>query len=150
MTWNSWIVARLTPWRFWFSEASSLLTPSIWKVAPRVPVPLKLMDEPDEAVGLFCPEVGFSWNPAKVSASARNVLLLFRFCTVGRSRICSAVRDCLTSDVTVLMSGRSPTTVTPSFAVGSRRKSTVKVSLRRTSTRSRVTGPKPDIVAVIR
>ena len=48
------------PWRFWFSEESSLLTPLIWKVAPRVPVPLKLIEEPDEAVGLFCPEVGFS------------------------------------------------------------------------------------------
>jgi len=124
MTWNSWMVARFTPWRFWFSEASSLLTPSIWKVAPRVPVPLKLIDDPEDAVGLFWPEVGFSWKPAKVSASARKVLLLFRFCTVGRSRICSAVSDCFTSEVTVLMSGRSATTVTSSRTVGSRRKST--------------------------
>jgi hypothetical protein len=48
------------PCLFWFSEESSLLTPLIWNVAPRVPVPLKLIDEPDDAVGLFWPEVGFS------------------------------------------------------------------------------------------
>ncbi len=72
MTWNSLIDARLTPWRFWFSEESSLLTPSIWNVAPRVPVPLKLIEVPDDAVGLFWPEVGFSWKPANVSARGRN------------------------------------------------------------------------------
>ena len=99
------------PWRFWFSDESSLLTPSIWNVAPRVPVPLKLIDEPDDAVGLFCPDVGFSWKPANVSARARKVLLLFRFWTVGRSRICSAVSDCLTSELVVLIGGRSAVTV---------------------------------------
>ncbi len=41
------MVESAAPWRFWFSEASSLLTPLIWKVAPRVPVPLKLIEEPD-------------------------------------------------------------------------------------------------------
>ena len=50
------IAARFTPWRFWFSDASSLLTPSTWNVAPRVPVPLKLIEEPEEAEGLFWPK----------------------------------------------------------------------------------------------
>ena len=58
MTWNSLIVDSAAPCRFWFSDESSLLTPLIWNVAPRVPVPLKLIDDPDEAVGLFCPESG--------------------------------------------------------------------------------------------
>jgi hypothetical protein len=60
MTWNSLIVASDAPCRCWFSDESSLLTPLIWKVAPRVPVPLKFIEEPDDAVGLFCPLVGFS------------------------------------------------------------------------------------------
>ena len=68
------MVESATPCRFWFSDESSLLTPLIWNVAPRVPVPLKLIDEPDEAVGLFCPPVGFSWKPVKVSASDRKLL----------------------------------------------------------------------------
>ena len=73
MTWNSLIVDSAAPCRFWFSDESSLLTPLIWNVAPRVPVPLKLIDEPDDAVGLFWPDVGFSWKPAKVSASDRKL-----------------------------------------------------------------------------
>src|SRR5205823_14981529 len=92
MTWNSLIVERATPCRFWFSEESSLLTPLIWKVAPRVPVPLKLIDELEEAVGLFCPDVGFSWNPVKVSASVRKLLGL----SVGLSKISWARSDCFT------------------------------------------------------
>ena len=52
------MVESAAPCRFWFSDESSLLTPLIWNVAPRVPVPLKLIDEPDDAVGLFCPLVG--------------------------------------------------------------------------------------------
>ncbi len=73
MTWNSLIVESAAPCRFWFSDESSLLTPLIWNVAPRVPVPLKLIDDPDEAVGLFCPHVGFSWKPGKISASDRKL-----------------------------------------------------------------------------
>ena len=45
-----------------------MFTPLIWNVVPRVPDPLKLIDDPDEAVGLFCPEVGFSSNPEKTVA----------------------------------------------------------------------------------
>ena len=60
MTWNSWIVDSATPCRFWFSDESSLFTPLIWNVALRDPVPLKLMEEPDDSVGLFCPLNGFS------------------------------------------------------------------------------------------
>jgi hypothetical protein len=37
-----------------------LFTPSIWNVAPRVPVPLKLIEEPTESVERFVdPGVGF-------------------------------------------------------------------------------------------
>src|SRR5512132_4068027 len=102
------MVATAAPWRFWFSDESSLLTPLIWNVAPRVPVPLKLIDEPDDAVGLFCPDVGFSWNPVNVSASDRKLPAF----AVGLSMICSEVSDPLTSALVVLRRGASAVTVT--------------------------------------
>src|SRR5688572_29778806 len=108
------MVDNAAPWRFWFSDESSLLTPLIWNVAPRVPVPLKLIDEPDEAVGLFCPLVGLSWNPVKVSASDRKLLAL---CD-GLSIICSAVSDPLTSALVRLTFGASPVTVTSWVTLG--------------------------------
>src|SRR6187401_2699844 len=95
------MVESAAPWRFWFSDESSLLTPLIWNVAPRVPVPLKLIDEPDDAVGLFWPPVGLSWKPVKVSASDRKLLALIE----GLSIICSAVSDPLTSAFVRLMGG---------------------------------------------
>src|SRR5687767_12183493 len=104
MTWNSLIVEIETPWRFWFSEESSLFTPSIWNVEPRVPAPLKLMEEPEDEVGLFWPEVGFSWKPVKVSARLRKELTP---ASVGLSRICSLVRACLISALVTLMRGDS-------------------------------------------
>ena len=112
----------------------------IWKVAPRVPVPSKLIEEPEEAVGLFWPEVGFSWKPAKVSARLRKALVWAR---VGLSMICSAVRACLISALVVLMGGRSAVTVTTSATRGSRTRSTTMVSFRRTSTLSRTAVPNP-------
>ncbi len=87
-----------------------MLTPLIWNVAPRVPVPLKLIDEPDDAVGLFWPLVGLSWNPGKISASERKLPGL----SVGLSLICSAVSELLISALIVLIGGAAPTTVTVS------------------------------------
>ena len=138
------IVESATPCRFWFSDASSLFTPLIWKVAPRVPVLLKLMDDPDDAVGLFCPDVGFSWNPGKVSARVRKLPAL----SVGLSRICSSVSDAFTSARVRLIGGASPRTVTVSVTRGSSVKSTTAVALSATPIPSRVTAPKPASVAV--
>lgn len=96
---------------------------------------------------MFWPDVGFSWNPAKVSARLRNVLLLIAFIDVGLSRICSAVRDCFTSWFTVLMRGASAVTRTSWVIVGSSRKSAIAVVFRVTSM-VRTMGPKPVRVAV--
>src|SRR4030095_2604826 len=115
MTWHSLIVSNSAPCRFWFSDESSLLTPLIWNVAPRVPVPLKLIDEPEEAVGLFWPLVGLSWNPVKVSASDRKLLAL----SDGLSMICSAVSVPLVSPLVRLIAGALAVTVNDSVARGS-------------------------------
>src|SRR5262245_66509143 len=101
MTWNSLIVANDAPCRFWFSEESSLLTPLIWNVAPRVPVPLKLIEEPEEAVGLFWPDVGLSWKPGKISASERKLPGL----SVGLSAICCSSSVPLTVALVALVGG---------------------------------------------
>src|SRR5215213_4376906 len=132
------------PCRFWFSEESSLFTPLIWKVAPRVPVPLKLIEEPEEEVGLFCPEVGFSWKPVKVSASVRKLLWL----KVGLSRISCWVSRPLISPFVVLMGSSLVVTVTVSPTVGLSVKSARTFWLSSTSTPSRLTEPKPWPVAV--
>ena len=65
MTWNSLIVESAAPWRFWFSDESSLLTPLIWNVAPRVPVPLKLIDEPDDSRRVVLPAGRVVLEPGK-------------------------------------------------------------------------------------
>src|SRR5215213_8694317 len=127
MTWNSLIVESEAPCRFWFSEESSLLTPLIWKVAPRVPVTLKLIDEPEDAVGVFWPEVGFSWKPVNVYASDRQLPWL----NVGFSRISCAFRDPLISALVVLMGAASEVTTTASvIELGLSVKLTTRVSLR--------------------
>ena len=146
MTWNSLIVASDTPCRFWFSEESSLLTPLIWKVAPRVPVPLKLIEEPEEAVGLFWPEVGFSWKPAKVSARERKLPWL----SAGLSLICFSLSEPLISALTVLIWELSATTTTSAATLCVREKLATVVLLRVTSTRSRTTVPKPASEAATR
>jgi hypothetical protein len=107
-----------------------------------------LIDDPDEAVGLFCPDVGFSWNPANVSAKVRNVVLLFRFWNVGLSRICSELSDCWTCWLVVLIRGGSAVTVVSCVIAGSNRKSTTVVELSVTLA-SRTTAPNPLIDAVI-
>ena len=122
-----------------------MFTPLIWKVAPRVPVPLKLIDEPDEAVGLFCPDVGLSWKPGKISASDRKLPGL----SVGLSMICSAVSVFFTSALLVLMGGAAPCTVTVSASVDGRiSKSATRVWLRPTSMPSRTAVAKPSRVTV--
>src|SRR5215216_5317334 len=127
MTWNSLMVESDAPWRFWFSLESSLLTPLIWKVAPRVPVPLKLIDEPDDAVGLFWPEVGFSWKPVNVSASVKK----FPWLNVGFSRISCAFSDPLISAFVVLIGAASAVTTTASVTeLGLSMKLTTRVWLR--------------------
>jgi hypothetical protein len=144
-TWNSWIVESAAPCRFWFSDESSLFTPLIWNVAPRVPVLLKLIDDPEEVVGLFCPEVGFSWNPVKTSASVRKFVAL----SDGLSMIWSAESDPLISALVLLIGGASPRTVTVSAkAAGLRLTSMTTVSFRRSVRPSRTTVPKPDSVTV--
>src|SRR6185503_19340207 len=95
-----------TPWRCWFSDESSSLTPLIWNVAPRVPVPLKLIDKPDEAVGLFWPLVGFSWKPAKISASDRKLPGL----SGGSAATLSAINAPVTSSLILLIGGAAPST----------------------------------------
>ena len=105
-----------------------MFTPLIWNVALRVPVLLKLIDEPEEAVGLFWPDVGFSWKPGNVSARDRK---LFAF-SDGLSMICCSPSDELTSALVRLIGGGSPFTVTVSVTRGSSLKSTTRVSFRPT------------------
>jgi hypothetical protein len=109
-----------------------------------VPVPLKLIDEPEEAVGLFWPLVGLSWKPVNVSASVRKLLAL----SVGLSMICSAVSAPLVSPLVRLIGGALAVTVTLSATRGSSLKSTTRVSFRFTWTPSRITVPNPVRAAV--
>jgi hypothetical protein len=116
----------------------------IWKVAPREPVPLKLIEEPELEVGLFCPEVGFSWKPVKVSASVRKLDWL----KDGLSRISCAVSEPLISWLVVLIGASSVVIVTCSETVGLSSKLATKVWLRVISMFSRLTGPNPCCEAV--
>src|SRR5512142_3336266 len=129
-TWNSLIVLMLTFWRFWFSDESSLLTPSIWNVAERVPVPLKFTELPLDAVGLFWPLTRLTWKPANVSTRLRKLRP-----ASGRlwTRVESSVP--LTSPPTVSISGTSPVTFTTSAtAAAGSAKSDVVVVFSATST----------------
>ena len=139
------IVERDAPWRFWFSDESSLLTPLIWNVAPRDPVPLKLIDEPDDAVGLFWPEVGFSWKPGKMLARFRKLPGF----SAGLSMICCSVSTPFTSAFVELMRGASPVTVTVSATpAGFCSKFSTRVSFSDTCTPSRTTVWNPSSFAV--
>ena len=110
-------------------------------------MPLKLIDEPEDEVGLFWPLVGFSWKPAKVSARERNWLTLLMFITVGFSMICSEVSELWRVPDVVLIRGASATTRTSSAREESDRvRSTTLVLLSLTSI-SRVFLPKPSRAA---
>src|SRR5574340_586956 len=67
----SLMVLMLTGWRCWFSLPSSLETPSVRNVVPRVPVPLNDTELPLESVGLFWPDVGLVWKPGNRPTNPR-------------------------------------------------------------------------------
>ena len=133
------MVESATPCRFWFSDESSLFTPLIWNVAPRVPVPLKLIEEPDEAVGLFCPRSG-SPGTRRRSPPARGS------CRDERRPVHDLLRGQrpLISAFVRLMGGAAADRDGLRDRGGSSLKSTTRVSLRRhLDLASRTTGPKP-------
>src|SRR6266542_4263927 len=107
---------------------------------------LTAFDDPDDAVGLFWPDVGLSWNPVNVSASDRKLPAF----STGLSMICSALSDPLISPLVRLILGVSPRTVTSADTRGSSLKLTTRVSLRPRVIPSRVTVPKPGSVATSR